>query len=413
MNTFNETSELFNNTDETFEEEDSAMVPKAVEALMHIMYITVSVAAIGGNGMVCYIVLAYQRMRTVTNFFIINLAVGDILMASLCIPFGFVSNLLLQYWPFGAVMCVLVSYAQVVSVFISAYTLIAISIDRYIAILYPLRPRMTKLHAKLIIMIIWIVALLTPLPTAVLSKLDVHPYYNGANGTTRRYICNEAWQTNDQRYYYSMVLMVLQYFFPLTVLLYTYTRIAVVVWGNKPPGEAEDLRDQRLAASKRKMVKMMITVVTVFSLCWLPLNILIVAGDQDERIWQYENIVYIWFVCHWLAMSHASYNPIIYCWMNSKFREGFCQIGRNLACAKIRSRYKDDNMLHRCNTYTTYTSVRNLSVFNSSPKSIHSNGRLKTQCDPSPTPSTRLTVQHFCRYDNCLTDEDIISDSHV
>lgn len=131
MHPSNDTFELFTNfTQETLDDDDSAMVPKAVEALMHIMYITVSVAAIGGNGMVCYIVLAYQRMRTVTNFFIINLAVGDILMASLCIPFGFVSNLLLQYWPFGAVMCVLVSYAQVVSVFISAYTLIAISIDR-------------------------------------------------------------------------------------------------------------------------------------------------------------------------------------------------------------------------------------------------------------------------------------------
>ncbi|KFM73569.1 Neuropeptide Y receptor, partial [Stegodyphus mimosarum] len=232
---------------------DAAMkVPKVMEAVMHIMYITVSVAAIGGNGMVVYIVLAYQRMRTVTNFFIINLAVGDILMACLCIPFGFVSNLLLQYWPFGAVMCVLVSYAQVVSVFISAYTLIAISIDRYIAILYPLRPRMTKLQAKLIIVLVWIVALITPLPTAVLSELAVHPAWSGENETTR-YVCSESWESPEQRYYYSMALMILQYFFPMTVLLYTYTRIAIVVWGNKPPGEAEDVRDQRLAASKRKV----------------------------------------------------------------------------------------------------------------------------------------------------------------
>ncbi|GFU25088.1 RYamide receptor [Nephila pilipes] len=254
----NLTSEMIANTSENNDlfppdPELSVSVPKTVEAIMHIMYITVSVAAVGGNGMVCYIVLAYQRMRTVTNFFIINLAVGDILMACLCIPFGFVSNLLLQYWPFGAVMCVLVSYAQVVSVFISAYTLIAISIDRYIAILYPLRPRMTKLQAKLIIFVIWVVALITPLPTAVLSKLEIHPAWEGLNNTDRRYICTESWETSEQRYYYSMALMILQYFFPLIVLLYTYTRIGIVVWGNKPPGEAEDVRDQRLAASKRKV----------------------------------------------------------------------------------------------------------------------------------------------------------------
>lgn len=101
---------------------------------MYFMYITISLAAIGGNGIVIYIVLVYKRMRTVTNFFIVNLAIGDILMAALCIPFTFVSNLLLQYWPFGAVMCVVVCYAQAVTVFISAYTLVAISIDRYVFI---------------------------------------------------------------------------------------------------------------------------------------------------------------------------------------------------------------------------------------------------------------------------------------
>lgn len=221
--------------------------------MMYIMYITITVAAIGGNGIVCYIVLAFQRMRTVTNYFIVNLAVGDILMASLCIPFGFVSNLLLQYWPFGEIMCIVVSYAQAVSVFISAYTLIAISVDRYIAIIYPLRPKMTKFQAKLIIVLVWFVALLTPLPTAILSKLILIPSWSNEFNNTDKYTCIEVWDNNEQKYYYSMALMVLQYFFPLTVLIYTYTRIAIVVWGKRPPGEAENGRDRRMAASKRKV----------------------------------------------------------------------------------------------------------------------------------------------------------------
>ena len=47
--------------------------------------------------------------------------------------------------------------------------------------------------------------------------------------------------------------MILQYFFPLAVLVFTYTRIALAVWGKKAPGEAEDGRDQRLAKAKRKV----------------------------------------------------------------------------------------------------------------------------------------------------------------
>jgi len=141
--------QYLNRTNDQSESEN--MTPISVHILMCLMYTTISLAAIGGNGVVIYIIFAYKRMRSVTNFFIMNMAIGDILMACLCIPFTFVSNLILQYWPFGTVMCLVVSYAQAVSVFISAYTLIAISIDRYIAMIYPLRPRMTKFQSKLII----------------------------------------------------------------------------------------------------------------------------------------------------------------------------------------------------------------------------------------------------------------------
>lgn len=111
---------------------------------VYIMYISIFVVALFGNGIVCYIVQSSPRMRTVTNYFIANLAVGDIFMSLFCVPFSFVSILLLHYWPFGSVLCHLVNYSQAVSVLVSAYTLVAISVDRYIAIMWPLRPRITK-----------------------------------------------------------------------------------------------------------------------------------------------------------------------------------------------------------------------------------------------------------------------------
>ncbi|XP_076349058.1 RYamide receptor-like [Tachypleus tridentatus] len=305
--------------------EENSSIPQGLQAIMYIMYTIIALAAIGGNGIICYIVLADQSMRTVTNYFIVNLAVGDLLMAVLCIPFTFVVNLILHRWPFGTVLCKVVTYAQAVSVFVSAYTMIAISVDRYVAIIKPLRPRMTKFQAKLMIVLVWLVALITPLPTVIVSSLV-------AIRSSDSFHCTEVWDHPEQRYYYGMALMTLQYFLPLLVLIYTYTRIAIVVWVKQTPGEAEDSRDQRLAASKRKMVKMMFIVATVFTLCWLPFNILIVVGDQDQSIWWHKHIQYVWFVCHWLAMSHASYNPIIYCWMNFKFRNGFHQLIYGLPC---------------------------------------------------------------------------------
>lgn len=114
------------------------------ETIVYIMYISIFIAALFGNGIICFIIQSLPRMRTVTNYFIANLAVGDILMSIFCIPPSFISLFILQYWPFGLVICKLVNYSQAVSVFVSAYTLVAISLDRYISLMWPLRPRVTK-----------------------------------------------------------------------------------------------------------------------------------------------------------------------------------------------------------------------------------------------------------------------------
>ncbi|XP_014666446.1 PREDICTED: neuropeptide Y receptor-like [Priapulus caudatus] len=340
---------------------------------MIIMYGTAWLLAIGGNTVVCYIVLAYQRMRTITNYFIVNLALGDILMAILCIPFDFVANQLLNYWPFGAVLCPLVTYAQAVSVFVSSYTLVSISIDRYIAIIYPLRPRMTACQAKLAIAIIWVISLSIPLPIAIVSRTVAAPFSDGA----LRDRCEEQWTSGGaklSRSRYSMALMSLQYFLPLAVLTFTYSVITHELWGKRVPGEAEDTRDQRLERSKRKvvfkgslkivyisgvnkMIKMMITVVVIFALLWLPLNVLIVLGDHYDLMWRWKYIRYTWFLSHWLAMMHSCCNPFIYCYMNARFRSGFRYVFRFLPCRCCRETPTDSDVyeteLKRRNTYST------------------------------------------------------------
>ena len=89
------------------------LMPGYARVLVIVAYCAVVVLALGGNVTVCCIVLVHKRMRTVTNYFIVSLACSDILMASLCVPFTFVANVLVHYWPFGAALCPIVPYAQV------------------------------------------------------------------------------------------------------------------------------------------------------------------------------------------------------------------------------------------------------------------------------------------------------------
>ncbi|XP_012282981.1 RYamide receptor [Orussus abietinus] len=345
------------------------------QATIYFLYSTIFVIALVGNGLVCYVVYSSPRMKTVTNYFIVNLAVGDIFMALFCVPTSFISTLILQYWPFGSELCPIVNYSQAVSVLLSAYTLVAISIDRYAAIMWPLRPRMSKRQAKLLILSVWMVALIVSFPIAVVSRL-----FQPTDGYRRcdRYVCHEDWPSLQHRYYYSIALLVVQYLVPLMVLMFTYTSIAVMVWGKRPPGEAENTRDQRMARSKRKMVKMMMTVVIVFTVCWLPFNVLILVMDNDERLSNWWGLPFVWTALHWLSMSHSCYNPVIYCWMNARFRTGFiaalarvpgirhafpeqrrCTYNTSMGGIALAGLDGNDNsMLRRMNTCTTYTSVR-------------------------------------------------------
>ncbi|XP_071872896.1 RYamide receptor isoform X1 [Bombus fervidus] len=359
-----------------FSESQSIFSTKWFRSIICFLYSTVFVVALTGNGLVCYVVHSSPRMKTVTNFFIVNLAFGDILMALFCVPTSSISTLILQYWPFGPEVCFIVIYLQAVSVLVSAYTLVAISIDRYIAIMWPLKPRLSKRQAQFLILTVWMLAMIISLPIAIVSKLSQpSKKYERCN----QYICVEVWPSMENKYYYSIALLVLQYVIPITVLVFTYTSIAVMVWGKRPPGEAENVRDQRMARSKRKMIKMMVTVVIVFTICWLPLNILNLLMDNNETLESWAGLPFVWMVLHWLAMSHSCYNPVIYCWMNARFRTGFVTaIGhlpgahRMLRRERQRDNYNASTMgipltgindsghsvLRRMNTCTTYISVR-------------------------------------------------------
>ncbi|KAF7285463.1 hypothetical protein GWI33_010633 [Rhynchophorus ferrugineus] len=151
-------------------EEDHITRNVVFSSLVYTMYATIFVVALLGNVFVCYIVLQSPRMRTVTNYFIMNLAVGDILIALLCVPFTSVP-LLLQEWLFGKFMCTVVCYVSALSVLVSAYTLVAISIDKYMLIMYPLKPRISKRSATWIIVVVWVFAGITVLPSGIFANL--------------------------------------------------------------------------------------------------------------------------------------------------------------------------------------------------------------------------------------------------
>ncbi|KAK4288614.1 hypothetical protein Pmani_013952 [Petrolisthes manimaculis] len=119
------------------------------------------------------------------------------------------------------------------------------------------------------------------------------------------------------------------------------------------------LRKNTSDHSPAKMIRMTLTVVMVYSLCWLPFNTLMVILDFLEAGNYWPHTHHVWFVFHWLAMSHACYNPLILCWMNTKFRQGYLRaLYRLLPCCRPRLSHhllelRQSTSLQRAHTYSS------------------------------------------------------------
>ncbi|XP_049421549.1 substance-K receptor isoform X1 [Epinephelus fuscoguttatus] len=284
-------------------------------ALWAIAYSLIILVSITGNVTVIWIILAHRRMRTVTNYFIVNLAFSDVSMATFNTLFNFVYALH-NDWYFGLGYCRFQNFFPITAMFSSIYSMAAIAVDRYMAIIHPLKPRLSSTSTKVVIALIWIVAILLAFPQC---------YYSVTIFYYPRTVCMVDWPddyggTHQLSYQYAVILLI--YLLPLLVMLVTYSLVGRSLWGGRIPGEATEHYHSQITA-KRKVVKMMVVVVVTFALCWLPYHIYFILGSFNRDIYKKQYIQQVYLAIFWLAMSSTMYNPIIYCCLNQRFRAGF------------------------------------------------------------------------------------------
>uniref|UniRef100_A0A1A8V9H1 Neuromedin-K receptor n=1 Tax=Nothobranchius furzeri TaxID=105023 RepID=A0A1A8V9H1_NOTFU len=287
-------------------------------ALWSVAYSFVLTVAVFGNLIVIWIILAHKRMRTVTNYFLLNLAFSDASMAAFNTLINFIYAAHGE-WYFGKAYCKFHNFFPVTSVFASIYSMTAIALDRYMAIIHPLKPRLSAKVTTGVIVCIWSLAVILAFPLC---------YFSTTRALQRRTVCYVAWprMANDPFMYHIMVTA-LVYVLPLVVMGITYTIVGVTLWGGEIPGDSSDNYHGQLRA-KRKVVKMMIIVVVTFALCWLPYHVYFILTGLNKRLVKWKYIQQVYLSVLWLSMSSTMYNPIIYCCLNGRFRAGFKQVFR-------------------------------------------------------------------------------------
>ncbi|XP_045765313.1 tachykinin-like peptides receptor 86C [Maniola jurtina] len=277
--------------------------------------------AIGGNAIVIWIVAVHRRMRTVTNYFLVNLSCADLLMASLNCLFNFV-YMLQSDWVFGELFCRLSNFIANVTVTASVFTLTGISYDRYQAIVRPMRPRMSKRYSLIMIAGIWVSGVLLAMPCLLFSTTKQYR----SKGTIKT-ACLLLWpdglpDVSHMDFVYQVLFFVITYVAPMLGMIFFYTAMGRVLWGSKSIGELTQ-RQLDSIHSKRKVVKMFILVIVIFGICWLPYQLYFVYAHFNPSVMFMKHIQHIYLAFYWLAMANAMVNPIIYYWMNAKFRSYF------------------------------------------------------------------------------------------
>nr|7DDZ_A Chain A, Human Neuropeptide Y Y2 Receptor fusion protein [synthetic construct] len=194
-----------------------------VQVVLILAYCSIILLGVIGNSLVIHVVIKFKSMRTVTNFFIANLAVADLLVNTLCLPFTLTYTLMGE-WKMGPVLCHLVPYAQGLAVQVSTITLTVIALDRYRCIVYHLESKISKRISFLIIGLAWGISALLASPLAIFreySLIEIIPDFEIV-------ACTEKWPGEEKSIYgtvYSLSSLLILYVLPLGIISFSYTRI--------------------------------------------------------------------------------------------------------------------------------------------------------------------------------------------
>uniref|UniRef100_A0A0N5CG08 G_PROTEIN_RECEP_F1_2 domain-containing protein n=1 Tax=Strongyloides papillosus TaxID=174720 RepID=A0A0N5CG08_STREA len=304
--------------------------PLAHTILTQIIYITMFVflitAAIVGNVTVVWIILFHKKMRTVTNYYLLNLAIADISISILNTGFSGMYNLYYN-WKFGSFYCAVNSLMGVTPICVSVFTMIVLSIDRYLAIVYPLRKRPGKSQTLAIIFLIWFLAILWGLPSFFASKVNKHFFWDDEEKFLfEDETCSATnfpdGNQNTSFFYklYNNALFIIQYVLPLLILSFTYGKTVIVLRKSESIGDSIQI-DNIMA--KRKVANMLALIVVMFTFMWMPYNLYFllksyISLELDNKT---ENFIYL--NIYWLGMASSVLNPLIYYFMHIRFRLGF------------------------------------------------------------------------------------------
>lgn len=318
-------------------------ISEASKQVLTVLYCVLMTLALLGNMCVIIVFASNKQFRTVTNLFILSLAISDLLITVLCMPFN-VAVILNRSWEFGnfsAVACKMVPYMQTLVVTANILTLACIAIERYVATIHPLKAKYLHTLPKTLVVVglVWLIAILFAIPNAIWYELidvrvgelsDNHFLYawvtfHDGSATDTLSLCMVSEEDKDKLLVYKWVFMLAVFLLPLLVMLFCYIWVGHNLWVREIIGNQSIHNDRLRLRTSRRVISMLVFILCLFVICWGPILIFeMVALMTDMEIT--ETTLNIKYYLQWLALSNSCHNPFVYTFLHEKFRKSFCSL---------------------------------------------------------------------------------------
>ncbi|XP_065547506.1 thyrotropin-releasing hormone receptor-like [Lathamus discolor] len=304
--------------------------PLELQVVTILLVLIICGVGIAGNVMVVLVVLRTKDMVTPTNCYLVSLAVADLIVL-LAAGLPNISEVVAS-WVYGYAGCLCITYLQYLGINISAWSITAFTVERYIAICHAIKAQLlcTVSRAKRIISSLWLFTSVYCLMWFFLVDTTQVTFSDGAQVSCGYRVSRSLYMPI---YFLDFAVF---YIIPLGLATVLYGLIARILFmsplptslqhscpGSMHQGSSLKLscRGNRGALSSRKQVtKMLAVVVVLFALLWMPYRTLVVVNSFTDP--PYLNIWLLLF-CRMCIYLNSAINPIIYNLMSQKFRAAF------------------------------------------------------------------------------------------
>ncbi|KAJ8015349.1 hypothetical protein DPEC_G00025190 [Dallia pectoralis] len=291
-----------------------------------------------GNLLVCLAVCATRRLRCLTNCFIVSLAITDLLLGILVLPFSALSYF--KDWPLGPTFCNLHTSLDVMLCTASILTLLAISLDRYLAVTMPLRYSSIVLPRRVAVAMAFVWAV-----SFTVSFLPIHLGWNTEDGNVQNRGPNN--ETEKCKFelnpLYAVTDASLTFYLPLLVMCWTYYRILRIArrqaqrivqtrpnLNNHHHSDTSSTTSAALnfvtavALREHKATVTLAAVIGAFVVCWFPyFTMFTIKGLERDKDFPSEYPLVVW-----LGYANSALNPVLYAALNRDFRSAYARLLR-------------------------------------------------------------------------------------